>query len=59
MSLLDLPTTRTDADPLVVPGLLTALGLVPRRTPTRTTPHLIDAILSGQADIPADLGADQ
>ena len=60
MSVLDLPPTPATADPVIVPGLLSGPGITPRRVPAWITdPDLIDDILSGHADIPADFGGDQ
>jgi hypothetical protein len=48
-----------DADPVIVPGLLSGLGITPRRIPAWITdPNLIADILAGHADIPADLLGD-
>jgi hypothetical protein len=56
---LDLPSMPADADPVILPGLLSGLGITPRRAPAWITdPGLIDDILSGHADIPADLYGD-
>lgn len=53
---LDLPPMPADADPVILPGLLSGLGLTEPRIPAWITdPGLIDDILSGHADIPADL----
>jgi hypothetical protein len=57
---LDLPSTPADADPVIVPGLLSGLGITPRRVPAWITdPDLIADIVAGYADIPADFGGDQ
>ncbi|MFF5473395.1 hypothetical protein [Streptomyces achromogenes] len=57
---LDLPSMPVDAEPVILPGLLSGLGITPRRVPDWITdPGLIDDILSGHADIPADLYGDE
>lgn len=57
---LDLPPTATTADPVIVPGLLSGLGITRRQVPAWITdPDLIADILAGHADIPADFGGDQ
>ncbi|MGW0626491.1 hypothetical protein [Streptomyces sp. NPDC002758] len=54
--LLDLPPMADDATPVILPGLLTGLGITPRRVPAWITdPNLTDDILRGYADIPDDL----
>ncbi|PAZ15611.1 hypothetical protein CLM62_12500 [Streptomyces sp. SA15] len=59
MSILDLPPTPADATPVILPGLLTGLGITSRLVPAWITdPDLIDDILAGHADIPADLVGD-
>lgn len=59
MSVLDLPPTPVDADPVIVPGLLTGLGITRRQAPAWiTNPDLIADILAGHADIPTDFGGD-
>lgn len=45
--------------PVIVPGLLRALGITQRTVPAWiTNPNLIDDILAGHAEIPADFGGD-
>jgi hypothetical protein len=57
---LHLPPMPGDAEPVIVPGLLSGLGITPRRVPAWiTNPDLIADILAGHADIPADFGGDQ
>ncbi|MGW1389999.1 hypothetical protein, partial [Streptomyces griseoluteus] len=57
---LDLPPTPADAPPVIVPGLLTGLGITRRQVPAWITdPNLIADILAGHAEIPADFGGDQ
>ncbi|MFF0777036.1 hypothetical protein [Streptomyces sp. NPDC003720] len=56
---LDLPPTPTTADPVILPGLLSGLGITRRQVPAWITdPNLIADILAGHADIPADFGGD-
>ncbi|MFJ3289933.1 hypothetical protein ACIPMW_32195 [Streptomyces sp. NPDC086669] len=59
MSLLDLPPTPVTADPVILPGLLSALGIVRRPVPRWITdPDLIASIEAGLIDIDDDfLGA--
>ena len=53
MTTLDLPPMPTTADPVIVPGLLTGLGITPRRAPTwATDPGFIESILAGHIEIP-------
>ncbi|MFF7184656.1 hypothetical protein ACFZAR_05355 [Streptomyces sp. NPDC008222] len=59
MSLLDLPPMPTDADPVIVPGLPTGLGITPRRIPRwATDANFIESILAGHIQIPDDLMGD-
>lgn len=59
MSILDLPPTPAGATPVILPGLLSGLGITPRPVPAWISdPNLIDDILAGHADIPADLVGD-
>ncbi|WP_432139736.1 hypothetical protein [Streptomyces sp. bgisy154] len=52
MTTLDLPPMPGDADPVIMPGLLTGLGITPRRVPRWITdPNLIDDILTGNVEI--------
>ena len=51
--LLPMPVT---ADPVVLPGLLSGVGITERRVPAWITdPDLIESILDGHVDIPDDL----
>jgi hypothetical protein len=53
MTLLDLPPMPADADPVIVPGLLSALGITTRPTPAWiTNPDLIASIQAGLMDLP-------
>ncbi|MFH8804110.1 hypothetical protein ACH4F6_31730 [Streptomyces sp. NPDC017936] len=57
---LDLPSMPTTADPVIVPGLLSGLGITRRRvTAWITDPDVIESIALGLVDIPAELGGDQ
>ncbi|WP_346162220.1 hypothetical protein [Streptomyces bangladeshensis] len=56
---LELPPMPVDAEPVILPGLLSGLGITRRAPDWITDPGLIDDILSGHADIPADFGGDQ
>lgn len=58
---LDLPPTPDGADPVIVPGLLSGLGITPRPVPRWITdPDLIASIKAGLIDIDdAFMGADQ
>ncbi|MGW1160426.1 hypothetical protein ACWD48_19840 [Streptomyces sp. NPDC002519] len=59
MSLLDLPPMPADADPVIVPGLLTGLGITPRPVPAWITdPDAIESIATGLYDLPDDLMGD-
>lgn len=52
MSVLDLPPTPADADPVILPGLLSGLGITPRPVPAWIThPDLIASIEAGLIDI--------
>jgi hypothetical protein len=56
---LDLPPTPVTADPVILPGLLSGLGITPRRVPAWITdPDLIASIQAGLVEIPADFGGD-
>lgn len=57
---LDLPPTPATADPVIVPGLLTGLGITRRPVPRWITdPDLIASIQAGLIDIDdAFLGTD-
>lgn len=55
MSLLDLPPMPDTAAPIVVPGLLTDLGITPRRVPAWITdPEVIASIACGLMEIDDD-----
>ncbi|MGW5431846.1 hypothetical protein ACWET9_32305 [Streptomyces sp. NPDC004059] len=59
MTTLHLPPMPADADPVIVPGLLSGLGITKRRIPAWITdPNLIESILSGHIEIPADFMGD-
>ncbi|MFD5491535.1 hypothetical protein ACFWH4_01000 [Streptomyces sp. NPDC127091] len=59
MSILDLPPTPTDADPVILPGFSTGLGITPRRVPRWIKdPDLIASIEAGLIDIDDDLMGD-
>lgn len=52
MSLLDLPPTPVTADPVILPGLLSGLGITRRPAPAWiTNPDLIASIEAGLMDI--------
>ncbi|MFJ6566549.1 hypothetical protein ACIQNU_03960 [Streptomyces sp. NPDC091292] len=56
MSILDLPPTPDTADPVVLPGLLSGLGITKSRVPEWITdPGLIASIEAGLIDIPDEL----
>lgn len=56
MSVLDLPPTPADADPVIVPGLLSGLGITRRRVPVwLTNPDAIASIEAGLYEIDDDL----
>ncbi|MEV8548375.1 hypothetical protein AB0L04_00770 [Streptomyces glaucescens] len=58
--ILDLPSTPATADPVIVPGLLSGLGITPRRVPAWITdPDLIASVACGLVEIPAEYGGDQ
>ncbi|MEU6543956.1 hypothetical protein [Streptomyces sp. NPDC046859] len=57
MNILDLPPAPEDSDPVILPGLLSGLGILPRRVPAWITdPDLIASIKAGLMDLPDDLG---
>lgn len=59
MSILDLPPTPATADPVVVPGLLTGLGVTRRPVPRWITdPDTRESIALGFYDIDDDLMGD-
>ncbi|MFF8659529.1 hypothetical protein [Streptomyces huasconensis] len=52
----ELPPMPDTAPPVVLPGLLTGIGLVPRQVPAWITdPDLAASIVAGHVDIPEDL----
>ncbi|MGW4825048.1 hypothetical protein ACWEP4_40600 [Streptomyces sp. NPDC004227] len=52
MSILDLPPTPDTADPVIVPGLLSGLGITPRPVPRWITDkNLIESIALGFVEI--------
>lgn len=57
MSILDdLPPAPADADPVILPGLLTGLGITRRPVPAWITdPDVIKSIATGLVDIDDDL----
>lgn len=58
MSALDLPPTPVTADPVVLPGLLTGLGITRRPVPAWVTnPSLAESIALGHVEIDADFMA--
>ncbi len=60
VDLAALPPTPVDADPVIVPGLLTGLGITPPNVPAWITDQqLIADILAGYIDIPTDFMGDQ
>jgi len=57
MNLIDLPPTPADAAPVIVPGLLTGLGITRRPIPAWITdPDLIASIETGLTNIDDLLG---
>jgi len=57
--ILDLPSTPVAADPVIVPGLLSGLGITPRRVPAWITdPDLVASVQAGLVDIDDDLCGD-
>jgi hypothetical protein len=55
VNLIDLPSTPAAADPVIVPGLLSGLGILPRPVPHWiTNPDLIASIEAGLIDIDID-----
>lgn len=56
MSLLDLPPTSTTAPPVILPGLLSGLGITPRPVPAWITdPDARESIALGFYELPDDL----
>ena len=59
MTILDLPPMPGDAPPVILPGLLTGLGITPRRVPAWISdPNLIASIEAGLIDIDDDFMGD-
>ena len=59
MSILNLPPTADTADPVVLPGLLSGLGITPRRAPVWITdPEVVASIKAGLTDIDDDFMGD-
>jgi len=59
MTLLDLPSMPGDAPPVILPGLLSGLGITPRRAPAWITdPDLIASIQAGLMDLPDELAGE-
>ncbi|MFJ5644119.1 hypothetical protein [Streptomyces sp. NPDC093223] len=58
MSILDLPPMPEHAEPVILPSLLSGLGITPRPVPAWVTdPGLIASIEAGLVDIDADFMA--
>lgn len=56
MTILDLPSMPGDASPVILPGLLSGLGITPRPAPAWiTNPDLIASIQAGLMDLPDEL----
>jgi len=56
MSVLDLPPTPADADPVILPGLLSGLGITRRPVPAWITdPAAIESIALGLYEIDDEL----
>lgn len=52
----ELPPMPETAKPVVLPGLLSGVGLIPRRVPAWITdPDVIASVLDGHCEIPDDL----
>lgn len=59
MTILDLPSMPGDAAPVILPGLLSGLGITPRPAPAWITdPDLIASIQAGLMDLPDELAGD-
>jgi len=59
MTTLDLPPMPGDAPPVILPGLLTGLGITPRKVPAWISdPNLIASIEAGLIDIDDDFMGD-
>lgn len=60
MSLLDLPPAAEGSDPVILPGLLSGLGILPRRVPAWITdPNVIASIQCGLYDLPDEFAGEQ
>jgi hypothetical protein len=56
---LHLPPMPGDADPVIVPGLLSGLGITPPRIPAWITdPNVIESIASGLYELPDEAWGD-
>lgn len=54
--LAELPSMPATAAPVILPGLLTGVGVTQRRVPRWITdPNVIRSVLDGHYDIPDDL----
>ncbi|TGB11592.1 hypothetical protein [Streptomyces sp. MZ04] len=54
----ELPPMPATAPPVVLPGLLSGVGVITRRVPAWITdPDVIQSILDGHIDIPDDLNS--
>ena len=59
MTILDLPSMPGDAAPVILPGLLSGLGITPRRAPAWiTNPDLIASIQAGLMDLPDEFSGE-
>jgi hypothetical protein len=59
VNLIDLPPTPAAANPVIVPGLLSGLGTLPRPVPRWITdPNLIASIKAGLIEIEDDFLGD-
>ena len=60
MTILDLPSMPGDAAPVILPGLLSGLGITPRRAPAWiTNPDLIASIQAGLIEIDDEFMGDR
>ena len=60
MSVLDLPPMPDTSTPVILPGLLTGLGITPRRVPAWITdPDTVASIAAGLYEIDDDLLGDR
>ena len=59
MTILDLPSMPGDAAPVILPGLLSGLGITKRTTPAWITdPDLIASIQAGLMDLPDEFAGE-